>query len=1204
MNKILKKGLKRFSAIALALVMAGTAVPVTQLTNVEATTAEAAASTTTTTTEDSSTVHFSWNNLTSYFVLTDRFKNGTTDNDNSYGRGLDQSGNAQAGLDYTTNPGTFHGGDLQGLTETVKEGYFTDLGVNAIWITAPYEQIHGFTSGNVNGDSATSSNGLGFPYYSYHGYWTLDYTNIDANMGTEEDFKEFVTACHERGIRVIMDVVLNHVGYATIKDLEDAGMDDALTSDAASYYYGNVTDLVGGLPESTTYYNLDSTDWAEKWWGTDFVRVASDYAGYTNVGRSAGWTSTLCGLPDVITEGTSDVALPPILANKWTEEGRYEEETAELDEFFNETGYVRSASNYIIKWLTDYVREYGIDGFRCDTAAHVEYDSWNRLHEQGVIALNEWRENNPDEPGADWTDDFWMTGEAWGHGVGKDAYYTTANFDSMINFTFPKNGNLSNIESVYSSYASTINSDDDFNVLSYLTSHDDNAGKSLFGTDAATNMNAGTSLLLSPGGVQIFYGNETNRGLDYEDFFTGSDYLDQLYRSDMNWDDYDETILAHWQKLGQFRNKHVSIGAGEHQQLDGDVYTFARTYNLEEEDEDKVVVALPQAAGTYTISVGDVFDDGDVLTDYYSGKTYTVSNGTVTATTTAATDPILLQGSGVVKPSVSAKTTVTASAYKPETFEVTLKANRVTNAFYSIDGAAAVAYEAGDTITLGGGTAYGETTTLVLTGTSEDDGSTVTRTYTYTRQDEPNVSDGYCIKVKKSDLSTAPYVYIYTNDSAETALAGAWPGTQLTEDPTDSDYWIYENEDIDAETSTRVILSSGSWRSTADMQPGLVVQGAVEYDLSSNSFEEIPYGEAGRVDVRYVNEDGELLKSVYRVGAVGRKYTTSAATISGATLVSVPDDAEGTFTTQSTVTYVYSGGEPIEDYQIKSVSAAADGTTVTINASAATPSGSIKYMYTYDDPDEGEVLLSNFTDANTYVWTDAPTGTYTVRVYTINNGTILTETAKVTVTGTIEDHDATCPSKKFADLDTSAWYHTYTDFAIEKGYFAGYNGTSNFAPNEAVTRGVVINILYKMAGSPEVDESYEIPCTDVSSSDYCYDAVRWAYYIGLTNGYQGTNRFAPWEKINRETMANMLATYMKLVKGVDVSEDISDAFDANGLNDVNSISSWAQDGVAWMVANGYMTGANGSKQFSPTASATRAAFAGVLYKMYDELVVD
>ena len=89
------------------------------------------------------------------------FANGDTSNDHSYGRGLDKNGNIQAG--YSGNPGEFQGGDLKGLTQKVNEGYFSDLGVNAIWITAPYEQVHGFTSGNFDGGSVTEQNGKGFP---------------------------------------------------------------------------------------------------------------------------------------------------------------------------------------------------------------------------------------------------------------------------------------------------------------------------------------------------------------------------------------------------------------------------------------------------------------------------------------------------------------------------------------------------------------------------------------------------------------------------------------------------------------------------------------------------------------------------------------------------------------------------------------------------------------------------------------------------------------------------------------------------------------------------------------------------------------------------------------------------------------------------------------------------------------------------------
>ena len=149
--------------------------------------------------------------------MTDRFNNGDTSNDHSYGRSLNEDGSVQSG--YKDNPGTFQGGDLKGLTEKLNDGYFTDLGVNAIWITAPYEQIHGYTFGNTN----NAQDGYGFPYYGYHGYWALDFTNVDANMGTAKDMEEFVDTAHSKGIRVVMDVVMNHLGYITAYDTNEYG---------------------------------------------------------------------------------------------------------------------------------------------------------------------------------------------------------------------------------------------------------------------------------------------------------------------------------------------------------------------------------------------------------------------------------------------------------------------------------------------------------------------------------------------------------------------------------------------------------------------------------------------------------------------------------------------------------------------------------------------------------------------------------------------------------------------------------------------------------------------------------------------------------------------------------------------------------------------------------------------------------------------
>ncbi|HEX7985519.1 MAG TPA: alpha-amylase family glycosyl hydrolase, partial [Duganella sp.] len=129
---------------------------------------------------------FLWENATVYFLLTDRFNNAFTGNDLAYGRNADAA--PLRG---------FMGGDLAGITNKINDGYFDSLGVNAIWLTPPVEQIHEGT------DEGTGKS------YGFHGYWASDFTTVDANLGTETDFRNFVEAAHARGIRVILDVVMN-----------------------------------------------------------------------------------------------------------------------------------------------------------------------------------------------------------------------------------------------------------------------------------------------------------------------------------------------------------------------------------------------------------------------------------------------------------------------------------------------------------------------------------------------------------------------------------------------------------------------------------------------------------------------------------------------------------------------------------------------------------------------------------------------------------------------------------------------------------------------------------------------------------------------------------------------------------------------------------------------------------------------------------
>ena len=752
---------------------------------------------------------FSWDNANVYFVITDRFENGDDSNDHAYERSTTEQGASS----YSTRIGTFHGGDLAGMTKKIEEGYFDELGTNAIWITAPYEQIHGALCSTQ------------FKHYAYHGYYTLDYTNVDGNMGTEKDLETFIDTAHSHGIRVIFDIVMNHAGYADAYTANEYGFGKLADNWEEIYYkwdeskYNWYNDYAGEAEaQGSQGMMIADGDWTTNWWGTGWIRAIGErLGGYEgSEGDSNPLTQCLNGLPDFKVETSGDPGIPAILKNKWTKEGNYDEKVAMTKESMSKGGLSASVTGYISAWLSQWVREYGVDGFRCDTAKHVAVSEWSKLKKACVAALNDWREENPDKPGAQWSDDFWMTGEHWDHGVGKDEYYTSGAFDSMINFSYKgiesKTG--SGLEGTYSSYAKQINSDPDFNVLSYISSHDTSLG--------ARSASAGTALLLTPGGVQTYYGDESGRT-------AGAGSGDQPTRSHMNWSSTDKKVLENWQKVGRFRRNHISVGAGQHKQLNASPYTFSRTYTGEAtvgaekkiDYEDKVVVCLPGKAGTYDVSVGDVFEDGETVKDEYSGEEYTVSGGQVSAECDA-NGVILLAGTGISKPSVGASPG--SKSYTTDTLTIKLSASKTESAYYTINGGEQISFENGDTVEIGGDCEIGDSTTIVVGGVGEDGSEIAEKTFTFTKEKEPDYT--FYLRIAKDSFKTAPNVFVYGTDAAETAYSAAWPGDTMEEE---GDYYVYKSKDY---SEARVIFTSNddTWRYPADMQPGFLVSGYAEYE--------------------------------------------------------------------------------------------------------------------------------------------------------------------------------------------------------------------------------------------------------------------------------------------------------------------------------------------------------------------------------------
>jgi alpha-amylase len=562
------------------------------------------------------TAEFSWDNATVYFVLTDRFNNGDSSNDGAYGRKRD-------GQD---DIGTWHGGDLKGLMAKLQpeidgKSYFQKLGINAIWISSPVEQMHGW----VPGGSAK------FQHYAYHGYYPKDFTKLDANLGTPDDFKNMVDLAHSQGIRIVMDVVMNHTGYYSTQDLSEDGMNAALAANWKSATLDNYFTMI----------NFQSNAFANGW-GPKWIRAG--LPGHTMIGPdtkecpkidNCPETANLFFLPDLKTESSEFVGLPPFIAARATK--------GETNAKALNNATVR---DYLTDWLSQWVATYGVDGFRVDTIKHVEVASWQLLKQKSTAALRQWKAANPTKKIDDL--DFWMTGEYWRHGPSKvspnGTVYLHHGFDSVINFEFQyavreSLNNPAGIEATYAKYAKQVNTDDELQTLSYVSSHDRGLFTGMDPPDIATNptgakfakktaganndaqKKAGTLLLLAPGGVQIYYGDETARA---DGAYYDTDPA-QASRSFMNWGDITsglvQDVLLHWQKVGQFRQQHVAIGAGVHKQLTGTPYTFSRI-----KGDDKVVVAVG-AKGKTDINVAGVFADGAVLKDHYTGNSVTVANG-------------------------------------------------------------------------------------------------------------------------------------------------------------------------------------------------------------------------------------------------------------------------------------------------------------------------------------------------------------------------------------------------------------------------------------------------------------------------------------------------------------------------------------------------------------------------------------------------
>ena len=274
-----------------------------------------------------------------YFLLPDRFENGDTSND----RGGIKGDRLATGFD-PTHKGFFHGGDLKGLTKRLD--YIQGLGATAVWL-APV-----FKNKPVQGPPGQESAG-------YHGYWVTDFTAVDPHLGTNADFKAFVDAAHARGMKVYMDIIANHTADV-LYPKECEGQTQCVYRSIADYPYQRR----GGAAINEGF------DGERDLSAANFAKLTDPNYAYTVTVKPA---EKNIKVPAWLND-------PIYYHNRGDTTFRGESSTmgdfVGLDDLFTEHPRVVDG---MIEIYGSWIDRFGVDGFRIDTARHVNPEFWGKF---------------------------------------------------------------------------------------------------------------------------------------------------------------------------------------------------------------------------------------------------------------------------------------------------------------------------------------------------------------------------------------------------------------------------------------------------------------------------------------------------------------------------------------------------------------------------------------------------------------------------------------------------------------------------------------------------------------------------------------------------------------------------------------------------------------------------------------------------------
>lgn len=276
-----------------------------------------------------------------YFALPDRFANGDPANDQG---GL-EGGKLVTGFD-PTDKAFYHGGDLKGLT--AKLDYIQGLGATAIWV-GPI-----FKNKPVQGPKGQDSAG-------YHGYWITDFTQVDPHLGTNDDFRTLVDAAHARGMKVYMDIIVNHT--ADVIQYKEAASEGYPYRSKADYPFSRRGGLKGAAinPGFAGDSNADAANWA---------KLTDPAFAYTPVVPPAERSVKVpAWLNDALyyhNRGNTD----------WKGESAQYGDFVGLDDLATENPRVVAG---MIEIYGGWIDRFGIDGYRIDTARHVDAALWRQF---------------------------------------------------------------------------------------------------------------------------------------------------------------------------------------------------------------------------------------------------------------------------------------------------------------------------------------------------------------------------------------------------------------------------------------------------------------------------------------------------------------------------------------------------------------------------------------------------------------------------------------------------------------------------------------------------------------------------------------------------------------------------------------------------------------------------------------------------------